>query len=172
MMRILKPEDLTRRRLRILPALFVSLVVAQPASSQGSLVQAAQVTGGGTRMVGNLAIRATVGSTVLSGIEFVAISTEDQTEGGTIPRAYALESNYPNPFRGTTVVAYSVSESGVVRIDVVDPLGRIVDRLVDRPHPAGRFTARLDGSRLTPGLYFLRLEVGGHRDIRPIVHIE
>jgi hypothetical protein len=82
-----------------------------------------------------------------------------------IVRANALDQNRPNPFRGPTVIAYSVAEPSPVRLFVYDVSGRRVALLTDRVHPAGQYIVDwpgLDdaGQPVADGVYFYRLEVG------------
>lgn len=72
----------------------------------------------------------------------------------------------PNPFRPETSVRFRVPASGAVSLRVYDVAGRPVRVLAEGFHEAGEYSirwdgARRDGSRLTPGLYFIRLDVPG-----------
>lgn len=77
------------------------------------------------------------------------------------PAAFGLEPNYPNPFSGTTTLAYTVARGGPVRLVVYDLLGRAVARLVDGDVPAGRHLVAFDGRALASGVYVCRLEGEG-----------
>ena len=72
-----------------------------------------------TSFPGNLALRFDVPS---------ATATESQT--GT-PDAFALHSGYPNPFRASTTIAYTLPEPDVVHVRVYDVLIQQVAGLVD-----------------------------------------
>lgn len=74
------------------------------------------------------------------------------------PLAFALESVHPNPFNPTTTIVFNQSETGAVRLSVVDAIGRQVALLLDGPSAAGRHEAVFDGSALASGIYFARLE--------------
>ncbi|MFO7644904.1 MAG: hypothetical protein R6W95_11010, partial [Desulfosarcina sp.] len=63
-----------------------------------------------------------------------------------LPRRTRLEQNYPNPFNPVTVIGYELDESGYVRLEVFDLLGRRVAVLADMQMPAGRHRASFDGS--------------------------
>ena len=87
--------------------------------------------------------------------------TSVSAQGGTIPAAYALEGNYPNPFNPATTIRYALPEASAVRLEVFDVLGRRVALLVDGVQAAGTHAARFEASRLASGLYLYRLEAEG-----------
>lgn len=55
-------------------------------------------------------------------------------------------------------MAFSFETSGLVRLAVLDVLGREVAVLVDGVRPAGEQEASWDAARAAPGVYVLRLE--------------
>jgi len=79
------------------------------------------------------------------------------------PREYSLSQNYPNPFNPTTVITYSLKESGNVTLELFDVLGRKVATLVNARQEAGSYTQSLNAARygLSTGMYFYRLQAGG-----------
>lgn len=79
------------------------------------------------------------------------------------PREYSLSQNYPNPFNPTTVITYSLKESGEVRLELFDVLGRKVATLVNARQEAGAYTYSFNAARygLATGMYFYRLQSGG-----------
>ena len=78
-----------------------------------------------------------------------------------LPEQTALLSNYPNPFNPTTMIQYRVDAPGQVRLVVYDVLGREVAVLVDSHEVKGSYAVTFDGSSLTSGIYFTRLNAGG-----------
>lgn len=78
-------------------------------------------------------------------------------------------TTYPNPFRGSTTVVFTLPEAAPVRVTVVDLLGRTVATLADSSVIApGRHELRWDASTRPAGLYFVTVESGGRRKVRPI----
>lgn len=77
-----------------------------------------------------------------------------------IATGFDLQPNYPNPFSQSTVIPFDVEQPGMMRLTVVDLLGREVLRPVDGVMAAGRHHVRIDGSGLTSGLYLYRLTSG------------
>ena len=64
---------------------------------------------------------------------------------------------YPNPFSTTLKVEYETEIATTARIVVYDLLGRPQAELMNGTVTAGLHEARLDGSRLPNGLYFIVL---------------
>ena len=78
-----------------------------------------------------------------------------------IPKEYALEAAYPNPFNPQATIRYALPEAADVRLMVYDVVGREVARLVEGKRPAGFHRVRFNGARLASGLYLYRLVAKG-----------
>ncbi|WP_210522127.1 right-handed parallel beta-helix repeat-containing protein [Hymenobacter terricola] len=63
---------------------------------------------------------------------------------------------YPNPFTANTILRYTTARSGLVRLEILDGLGRRVALLVDAEVPAGTHEA-VFATALLRGLYHGRL---------------
>lgn len=66
--------------------------------------------------------------------------------------------NYPNPFNGSTTIAFVLDKSRNVKIDIFDVLGRRVSALLDRYLPAGEHQVTWIAGSQASGLYFVRLQ--------------
>ncbi len=91
--------------------------------------------------------------------------TEDNNDN--LPDEYFLYQNYPNPFNPVTIIKYviPVVETGHApslhtTLTVYDILGREVTTLVNEEKSPGIYTVTLDGSNLSSGIYFYRLQAG------------
>lgn len=78
----------------------------------------------------------------------------------TMPEEIYMGQNYPNPFNPTTVVRYRLPVAGSVRLAVYDLLGREVSVLVNERREAGVHDVTFDGTGLSSGTYFYRIQVG------------
>jgi hypothetical protein len=76
-----------------------------------------------------------------------------------VPQSFALLQNYPNPFNSATTIQYALPEAAVVRVVVFNAVGQRVADLVDEAQTAGYHGVRFDGSTLSSGVYFYRLQV-------------
>lgn len=93
---------------------------------------------------------------------FINISqSTDIDNGSENPQAFSLEQNYPNPFNPTTVIPFSIDETGLVRLKVYDMLGRRTATVVNEIMTAGRHHVTFDASRLAGGAYIYRIEHSG-----------
>jgi len=79
-----------------------------------------------------------------------------------IAQSALLEDAFPNPFAGTTSIAFDLPRAAPVTLTVYDAAGRCVRTLIDGQRPAGRHELGWDGRSasgraLSSGVYFLRL---------------
>jgi len=101
----------------------------------------------------------------------IITSIEETTNGS--PSDFILEQNYPNPFNSSTTIKYSIPTSEFVTLKVYDVLGNEVATLVNEEKPAGNYAVKFNvgtsrdlslssrqGSALTSGIYFYKLQVG------------
>ncbi len=86
-----------------------------------------------------------------------------------LPRRFYLEQNYPNPFNPVTRIKYSVPKTSYLTIKVYDVMGREVATVFDGVQQAGNYTAILDGSNLTSGIYFYKMETNGFVETKKLV---
>ena len=88
------------------------------------------------------------------------------------PVKYALFQNYPNPFNPVTQIKYDLLKSGFVTLKVFDILGREISRLVNEEKQPGIYIVDYDGTNLSSGVYFYKLEVNDFTDIKKMVIIK
>jgi hypothetical protein len=77
----------------------------------------------------------------------------------------------PNPFRGTTTLAYRLSATTPVRLSVYDMAGRRVADLIDGVQEPGFHRVPFSPLGSPSGIYLARLESQGRAVARPIVLI-
>lgn len=65
-----------------------------------------------------------------------------------IPTEYGLAQNYPNPFRSTTTINFSLPKSGFVSLRIYNLLGQEVAVLVNGELKAGAYNIECDAGRL------------------------
>ena len=93
-------------------------------------------------------------------------------EAAGVPSAYALSSNYPNPFNPETRIEVAVPEASRVELVVYDVLGREVARLIDGEVAAGRHEVVFDGRGLASGLYVYRMVAGSFSQHRTMLLVK
>lgn len=78
--------------------------------------------------------------------------------GSHLPREFALDGNYPNPFNPTTNIRFDLPEAADVHIEVFDILGRRVMTVPSQALQAGAgLTIQVDASQLASGTYLYRV---------------
>lgn len=87
-------------------------------------------------------------------------TSNEETVGASLPKELRLSQNYPNPFNPSTEIRFQLPESGDVRLEVYDMLGRNVTTLVDNRLTAGEHSVKFDASNLSSGMYIYRLQTG------------
>ncbi len=93
-------------------------------------------------------------------------------DGYTLPVSISLEQNYPNPFNPSTAIRYSIPSPSRVSLRVYDILGRVVADLINGDVEAGTHTVHFDGSSVSSGLYFYRLETDSKTIVRHMMLVK
>lgn len=82
---------------------------------------------------------------------------------------YQLEQNYPNPFSFTTTIKFSIPKSQFVTLKIFDIQGNEIITLVNGKQSPGIYVVEFDGSNLTTGKYFYRLQAGDYSETKSFV---
>lgn len=93
--------------------------------------------------------------------EFIPTSIDDE-EPVLVPENMALPINYPNPFNSGTSILFTTAQEGMVRLSVVDILGRVVS-VDERYCKVGLHSFIWDGSSHATGVYYYILNIGDKR---------
>lgn len=97
-----------------------------------------------------------------TGINFTTLKYSQLTgisfNGINNPSNYSLEQNYPNPFNPSTVIRYHLPRSGNISLKIYDAIGNEVKTLADEKQNAGSYSIEFNGSNLSSGVYFYKLE--------------
>lgn len=86
------------------------------------------------------------------------------------PTGYTLYQNYPNPFNPVTTIEYEIPEKTLVTIKLYDILGREVKTLIDNEEKVRyKYSVDFDGSSLTSGVYFYRMQAGSFTETKKMI---
>ncbi len=82
---------------------------------------------------------------------------------------FALKQNYPNPFNPTTEISFDVPKESTVKLSVYNTLGQKVADLLNEKLSAGTHRVKFDGSNLTSGIYFYKMQSAGFTSIKKMI---
>ncbi len=97
----------------------------------------------------------------------------DDAPVSKLPDKLELLPAVPNPTDGSVRMAFALPTPARIRFSVFDPMGRLVVRLAEGNKEAGRHDLTWDlkdrsGRRVSPGIYFYRMDVGGWKQQRTL----
>jgi len=82
---------------------------------------------------------------------------------------FKLSQNFPNPFNPSTKISYRINKSGTASLSVFDSKGNKVKNLFNERKNAGEYTVEFDGTNLSSGVYFYKLEANGLSETRRMI---
>ena len=82
------------------------------------------------------------------------------------PASFALQGNYPNPFKPTTTIGFTLAEPGAVSLKIFSVTGQAVREFKNGQMAPGRHSIVWDGrddagNPVAAGMYISRLVTGG-----------
>ena len=89
-----------------------------------------------------------------------------------VPGEYSLFQNYPNPFNPSTIINYSVPADGNVKLSVYNIKGELIRTVVNGFRKAGYYSAAFDGTGLSSGIYFYKIDAGKYSQTRKMILIK
>ncbi len=95
----------------------------------------------------------------------------------SVPQAFALEQNAPNPFNGQTAIRFALPQPSQVELAIYNLLGQPVAVLVQGPRAAGTFSVHWDGRDqagrvVTSGVYLYQLRAGEYTQVRKLLLLQ
>jgi hypothetical protein len=84
----------------------------------------------------------------------------------SVPVVFKLYQNYPNPFNPTTIINYQLAVDNFTTLKVYNLVGKEVATLVNGNQKAGNHQVTFDGSKLSSGMYFYKLQTGKNVEVR------
>ena len=86
--------------------------------------------------------------------------------------SYGLSQNYPNPFNPSTTIRFQIPVEGNVSVKVYDISGKLVTELVNEFMQTGKHSVQFNGSNLSSGAYYYRIDANGFTDIKKMLLIK
>ncbi len=79
---------------------------------------------------------------------------------------------FPNPFQQDLVIAFQASDKNAIDIEITDALGKEIEAICRFVSDGAQMLCRLDLSALSPGIYYLKLEVDAETHIERLLKVE
>jgi len=90
-------------------------------------------------------------------LDAVVSVDDDITEKGNL--SFELAQNYPNPFNPITNISYTLTEESNVKLTIYNPLGEVVETLVEKVQAANKYEVVWNATNEPSGIYFYSIEV-------------
>ncbi len=95
----------------------------------------------------------------------------------SLPMAFALSQNQPNPFTRLTTITYAIPANGGapeshVNLAIYDLTGRLVETLVNETQQPGMHQVQWSRKRNPSGVYFYRINAGSFTETRKMVVVD
>ncbi|MFA6468454.1 MAG: T9SS type A sorting domain-containing protein [Bacteroidota bacterium] len=100
------------------------------------------------------------GKVIVAGVE---------SRNDVVATSYELSQNYPNPFNPSTTIEFSILADSWVTVKVYNLLGQQVATIVNQQLHAGKHVASFNGSNLSSGIYFYKIEAGSFAAIKKMM---
>ncbi|MDZ7626559.1 MAG: T9SS type A sorting domain-containing protein [Ignavibacteriaceae bacterium] len=94
------------------------------------------------------------------------------------PSDYYVSQNYPNPFNPSTTIKYSLPVESLVRINIYNALGEVIEELVSKTQSSGNYEVTWNAQNYSSGIYYYSFEVNSadgsqsHREMKKIVFLK
>lgn len=113
----------------------------------------------------------TILKTTNGGLSFLHSNNE------TIPQRYLIHQNYPNPFNPLTKIKFEVPINQAERVSnvkliVFDMQGKEISKLVDEELSPGVYEISFDGSILSSGVYFYKIETDNFSETKKMILVK
>ncbi len=89
----------------------------------------------------------------------VTLTLNEVKNISTSAEKFSLEQNYPNPFNPSTQIKFSIPEKSFVTLKIYSAEGKEIKQFVNQYLNSGLYNIDFDGTGLTSGVYFYKLEV-------------
>ena len=89
-----------------------------------------------------------------------------------VPKEFNLSQNFPNPFNPVTKINFALPKQGFVSLKIYDITGREVQTLVSEVKQAGYYSVDFNGSSLSSGVYFYRIQSNNFVSVKRMVLIK
>jgi hypothetical protein len=95
-----------------------------------------------------------------------------------VPSEYYASQNYPNPFNPSTTIKYALPVQSMVRINIYNSLGEMIEELKSETQSEGNYEVTWNAQNYSSGVYYYSFEVTStdgsqsHREMKKIVFLK
>ena len=161
------------KRILIFLAFAASVVYPLHTDAQYLIPRSVVASGGGVITSSSYSINGTIGQPTIGVMSsssnnnyvgfwytqgYITTGIKQEPNKG-IPTEYRLDQNYPNPFNPSTIIEFSLPETGNVMLKVFNVLGEEVAVLVNEELTAGWYKVEWRANGFASGMYIYRLQV-------------
>ena len=104
-----------------------------------------------------------------SDVEEIFVTGLKVAESGYRPTEFRFNGIYPNPFNPAAAIDFQLSVSASTTIDIFNIEGRTVQHIDLGVLEPGRHIFGFDGSMMTSGVYFVRLQSGEKNSLKKVL---
>lgn len=97
-------------------------------------------------------------NTTAAKLKYGTINVGIQQTSSVVPDKFELSQNYPNPFNPSTLINFAIAKQTFAQLNVYDITGRLVSTLVNQEMQPGNYQFTWNGTNLSSGAYFYRLQ--------------
>lgn len=85
---------------------------------------------------------------------------------------FSFSNNYPNPFNTNTTLEFYIPYNSHLKVEIYNSLGELIEKIIDSEFPEGKHKYFWDASMLSSGIYFIKIDYEGLRQIQKAVLIK
>jgi len=104
--------------------------------------------------------------------EYAWVEDVGVRDDAVVVNKFSLSQNYPNPFNPTTVIPFSIQNSGLVKLTVYNTVGQEVRTLVHKELNPGEYNIDFDATGLATGMYIYRLTLDGSQKAMKMLYVK
>lgn len=106
----------------------------------------------------------------ISNTNFTITNVVGIGNSSSTPLTFSLDQNYPNPFNPSTMINFTIPKMSPVTLKVYDMRGNLVGELLSgQVKTEGNYSVEFDGSALSSGMYFYKIEAGQYSETRKMI---
>jgi hypothetical protein len=100
------------------------------------------------------------------------VGNDADEKKSTMPFAYKLEENYPNPFNNRTIIQYQLPKPCKVELSIYNLIGQKLTTLVSVNQQAGKYQVNWDATDFPSGIYYYIIKADEFRQVKKMIMLK